>query len=378
MHDAFTAALERWPREGVPDEPARVARLDRAIQGDRPAAPRRARFDASRAAIAEQLEATSPRGRLDEDGVEDDRLRLIFTCCHPALRADAQIALTLREVCGLDDRGDRARVPDAAADARAAHRAREGEDPRRAHSRTRCRRVPSCPIGSTRCCTSSISFSTRATPRPRATSLTRHDLSGEAIRLGRLLVELLPEPEAIGPARADAAARLAARGARRRRTARSCCSTSRIGRSGIARRSHEGAGARRARAPSRRVRPLHAAGGDRRGACAGARRRGDGLGADRRPVRRAVARRAVAGGRAQPRRRPRDARRPAGGACPHRRDPGARRAHGLSPRPLGPRRSCRRLGRTDDASPRTSARWRSRSRRRNAVSSNGGWQSCGR
>ena len=77
---------------------------------------------------------TAPRRWDEGEEIADDPLRLIFTCCHPSLSADAQVALTLREVCGPDDRGDRQRLPGAAGDARPAHRPGQGEDPRRAHS----------------------------------------------------------------------------------------------------------------------------------------------------------------------------------------------------------------------------------------------------
>ena len=101
LHDAFTAAVERWPREGVPANPRAwlvSAGRFKAIDAMR----RRARFDASLSQIAERLDADAGgAGETDDDGVDDDRLRLIFTCCHPALPPDAQLALTLREVCGL-------------------------------------------------------------------------------------------------------------------------------------------------------------------------------------------------------------------------------------------------------------------------------------
>src|SRR5437867_674108 len=101
LHDAFTAAVERWPRDGVPANPRAwlvSAGRFKAIDAMR----RRARFDASLEEIARRfdVETSDPAAR-DEESVEDDRLRLIFTCCHPALPPDAQIALTLREVCGL-------------------------------------------------------------------------------------------------------------------------------------------------------------------------------------------------------------------------------------------------------------------------------------
>src|ERR1700730_17525813 len=102
MHDAFTAALDSWPRDGVPENPrawlistGRFKAIDRLRRG--------ARFNAALAGAAEQLEASvHPASDFADDSLEDDRLRLIFTCCHPALSPDARIALTLREVCGLE------------------------------------------------------------------------------------------------------------------------------------------------------------------------------------------------------------------------------------------------------------------------------------
>ena len=101
LHDAFAAAVEQWPRDGVPDNPRAwlvSAGRFKAIDKIR----RRARFDVSLDDVAGELEAaTDGVGAADHEGVEDDRLRLIFTCCHPALAPDAQVALTLREVCGM-------------------------------------------------------------------------------------------------------------------------------------------------------------------------------------------------------------------------------------------------------------------------------------
>src|SRR5262245_22600100 len=100
LHDAFAAAVEQWPK-GVPANPrAWLVSTGRfkAIDSMR----RRARFDSSLSEIAARLENQAPDpADLDDESVEDDRLRLIFTCCHPALPADAQVAMTLREVCGL-------------------------------------------------------------------------------------------------------------------------------------------------------------------------------------------------------------------------------------------------------------------------------------
>src|SRR5690348_14985285 len=100
LHDAFAAALERWPSEGIPANPRAwlvSAGRFKAIDALR----RRARFDASLGAVAEQLGDGVIAPHDIDDGITDDRLRLIFTCCHPAIEPDAQIALTLREVCGL-------------------------------------------------------------------------------------------------------------------------------------------------------------------------------------------------------------------------------------------------------------------------------------
>ena len=157
LHDAFTAAMEQWPRDGVPANPrtwlvsaGRFKAIDRMR--------RRARFDASLGELAERLEArgaadagaTAPRMTM---AVDDDRLRLVFTCCHPALTPDAQIALTLREVCGLTTEEIARAFLSTRAHRRPADRPRQGEDPRRADSRTRCRRAPICRIGSTASCT---------------------------------------------------------------------------------------------------------------------------------------------------------------------------------------------------------------------------------
>ena len=100
MHDAFIAALERWPADGVPGNPrAWLVSAGRFKAIDRLRA--RARFDAALGEFADRVDAASALASDERDGVDDDRLRLIFTCCHPALSPDAQVALTLRTVCGL-------------------------------------------------------------------------------------------------------------------------------------------------------------------------------------------------------------------------------------------------------------------------------------
>jgi RNA polymerase sigma-70 factor (ECF subfamily) len=100
LHEAFAAAVEQWPRDGTPANPrAWLISTGRFKAID--AMRRRARFDASQAELAERLEAETRTMPDDVEDIEDDRLRLIFTCCHPALSPDAQVSLTLREVCGL-------------------------------------------------------------------------------------------------------------------------------------------------------------------------------------------------------------------------------------------------------------------------------------
>jgi RNA polymerase sigma factor (sigma-70 family) len=101
MHEAFAAALESWPQTGIPDRPPRpwlisTARF-KAIDGMR----RRAHFDRTQRDFARYTEARINEASLDDEEIEDDRLRLIFTCCHPALPPEGQVALTLREICGL-------------------------------------------------------------------------------------------------------------------------------------------------------------------------------------------------------------------------------------------------------------------------------------
>ncbi len=196
LHDAFRAALEQWPKEGVPANPRAwlvSAGRFKAIDGIR----RIARFEA----LDEDLDPVDPASEnadvWDNESIEDDRLRLIFTCCHPALSQDAQVALTLREVCGLTTeeiaRAFLVPAPTLAQrivraktkirDARIPYQVPEREElPQRLDA---VLRVVYLVFNEGY----SASF---------GDSLLRCDLSEEAIRLGRLLVELMPQLEAMG------------------------------------------------------------------------------------------------------------------------------------------------------------------------------------
>ncbi len=193
LHEAFRAALEQWPRDGIPGNPrawlvsaGRFKAID-AIRRD-------ARIDA----LDDEAAANIPSPEApDSEDIEDDRLRLIFTCCHPALHPDAQVALTLREVCGLTTeeiaRAFLSSTPTLAQRiVRAKNKIRDAkipyqvpapeELPERLHSVLRVVYL----------------VFNEGYAASSGHSLTRHDLSAEAIRLARLLVELLPEPEAMG------------------------------------------------------------------------------------------------------------------------------------------------------------------------------------
>ncbi|HTH64106.1 MAG TPA: RNA polymerase sigma factor [Gemmatimonadales bacterium] len=197
LHDAFAAAVERWPSDGVPKNPrAWLVSTGRFKAID--AMRRRARFDASQAEIARRFEADArvSDDAADED-IPDDRLRLIFTCCHPALTPDAQIALTLREVCDLTTeeiaRAFLTAAPTVAQRiVRAKAKIRDAVIPYQ---------VPSADDLPSRLDTVLHVVYLVFNEGYWASSgalLVRTDLSGEAIRLGRVLHELLPDPEVTG------------------------------------------------------------------------------------------------------------------------------------------------------------------------------------
>jgi RNA polymerase sigma-70 factor (ECF subfamily) len=200
VHDAFAAALQRWPQDGIPANPrAWLVSTGRFKAID--ALRRSARHDASQEEIAAQLETGAGDGAIAAVGadasLEDDRLRLIFTCCHPALAPEARVALTLREICGLTtEEIARAFLTGAPTLAQRIVRAK---------ARIRDERipyeVPSPEELPTRLHTVLqvvyLVFSEGYSASSGA-SLTRADLSAEAIRLGRLLLELSPEPEVMG------------------------------------------------------------------------------------------------------------------------------------------------------------------------------------
>jgi len=196
LHEAFRAALEQWPGEGVPENPRAwlvSAGRFKAIDAIR----KRARLTSLDDAPEHAEVVGEDAAEWSDDSVEDDRLRLIFTCCHTALAPDAQVALTLREVCGLttEEIAHAFLTPPstlAQRIVRAKAKIRDARIPYEVPARAELpERLDSVLRVVYLVFNEGYSASSGA-------ALTRHDLSGEAIRLGRLLMELLPEPEAIG------------------------------------------------------------------------------------------------------------------------------------------------------------------------------------
>ena len=192
MHEAFAAALESWPQAGIPDKPRpwliSTARF-KAIDGMR----RRARFDGAQRDLAAYMEARINEAPLDDNEIEDDRLRLIFICCHPALSPEGQVALTLREICGL--------TTEEIARAFLVTPATLAQRIVRAKAVIRDKAIPyQVPV--------SQELSDRLGAVLQVVYLifnegysaetTGAELSREAIRLGRLLLDLLQEPEVMG------------------------------------------------------------------------------------------------------------------------------------------------------------------------------------
>jgi RNA polymerase sigma-70 factor (ECF subfamily) len=197
LHDAFASAVEQWPKAGVPENPRAwlvSAGRFKAIDLMR----RRARFDASMGAIAERIESnrTVDNPTIGQ-GVEDDRLRLIFTCCHPAIPSDAQVALTLREVCGL--------TTEEIASAFLTKPSTLAQRIVRAKSKIRDAKIP-YQVPSREDLPERLDSVLRVVylifnegySASSGSLVTRADVSDEAIRLGRLILELLPESEVMG------------------------------------------------------------------------------------------------------------------------------------------------------------------------------------
>ena len=196
MHEAFATALDTWPQTGIPDNPRpwliSTARF-KAIDGMR----RRARFDSAQKDLTLHLEARMNEAAHEEEEIEDDRLRLIFTCCHPALPPEGQLALTLREVCGL--------TTEEIAKAFLTTPSTLAQRIVRAKAKIREARIPyevptpqELPERMAAVLQVIYLVFNEGYSAASGAEVTRAELTAEAIRLGRLVSELLPEPEVLG------------------------------------------------------------------------------------------------------------------------------------------------------------------------------------
>ncbi|MGA7342648.1 MAG: RNA polymerase sigma factor [Terracidiphilus sp.] len=196
MHEAFAVALESWPKAGIPDKPRpwliSTARF-KAIDAMR----RRARFDGAERDLVAYMESLSGNEEIRDEEIEDDRLRLIFTCCHPALPPEGQVALTLREICGL--------TTEEIARAFLVTPATLAQRIVRAKAKIRETPIPyevpapqELPERLDAVLQVIYLVFNEGYSAAAGAEVTRAELTGEAIRLGRLLTELQPEPEVIG------------------------------------------------------------------------------------------------------------------------------------------------------------------------------------
>lgn len=196
LHDAFAAAVEQWPRDGIPVRPgAWLVTTGRFKAIDR--IRRRATFDASVTELSERLGGITEPVEWDDEEMGDDRLRLIFTCCHPALSSEAQLALTLREVCGLTTEAIAhafLTTPSTIAQriVRAKRKIRDARIPYEVPSRTELPDRLENVLGVV------YLLFNEGYSASTGESVTRPDLTGEAVYLGRLLADLLAEPEVLG------------------------------------------------------------------------------------------------------------------------------------------------------------------------------------
>jgi RNA polymerase sigma-70 factor (ECF subfamily) len=194
MQDAFASAIQQWPREGVPGNPVAWLVSTGRFKGI-DAIRRRARFDASLGELAQEISHEEPQNEIG--GIDDDRLRLIFTCCHPALAAEARVALTLREVCGL--------TTEEIARAFLATPSTLAQRIVRAKAKIKAAKIPyevpsreDLPERMDAVLSVVYLVFNEGYSASSGGRLIRSDLTGEAIRLGRLLMELLPEGEVVG------------------------------------------------------------------------------------------------------------------------------------------------------------------------------------